>query len=158
MAMSTPDDVLGRAAEALRGTDEPGWREVAARAAARLAGIARVSTPVTGQGTTGTFQVSHRVLISVIRRAVLAVPGVDVDVVVLDLAGDVPAVTLRGARIDLVAGYIAGVEPDLQELAERARELAAAAGRDCLGDAAPAAGSIEIRVVDVVDGDPRTDD
>jgi len=139
--------VLARAAEALRGADVPGWIEVANRAKAKAASLVRHSWPVRGQGATGEFLVSHRVLRALVRRNLLELPALDVDEVDLELDGE----RLVAATVAIVVRYGTAIP----SLAAQVRARTAGVLTDALGPLAPPADRISIDAVDVTRGDPR---
>ncbi len=146
MAMSEGDDVLATATAALRQRAEPGWRSVAAQAKSRAASITNRFEPIAGEGTTGAFTVSDRVLTAQLRRALATMADV----------------RLRAAGFDHVDGRLVRVVLTIESrygvvLPDRAADVRAAAAtflRTHLGAAVDTVEAIDVTVADLFPPSP----
>ncbi|UAL28881.1 hypothetical protein K8W59_13785 [Nocardioides rotundus] len=150
-------DPLERATQAARESSPHGWTQLSESIMGKVRTLASPGQPLLSYSASGSpahdeagsqVRVSSRVVVAGVRRALQ-----DPSYVLADVSLHVDDQRLIGVDLDLVCAY--GIE--LLAAAADARARAVDAVRSLLGpvpDFGPA--QVEVRIVDVVQGDPRS--
>lgn len=148
------DELLARAARALREQPQPGWVDITDRVVAAVRATPRHGWPirvavrdVDDRGGADTVHVSDRVVVAVVRSRLAGLPASAPARIEMRLDGD----RCTGARVELVAAY----GNQLQRLADDARRVVLACLAELLGPHEGGDLQVDVHVQDVTPGDPR---